>query len=198
MTDGYGELGVLASGGPCTAFCAAVRDNMPIIGSNPEDSVVRVAGAVHASDVHNLFERVTTTSGVYPAVLAFDADGQYIGHSDEAENEGNPSGDFVDVVVHQAEPGPIKQTTYLQISHDSPMCLSYVLQTVVDGIPAIWIGDVGRICGKEWYYSDTRMYVHSMPFLILPARDTSYKVVKPIIFVILHLEQSSMQWEHLH
>lgn len=173
MTNHHGELGALASGGPCTAFCAAVRDNMPIIASNPEDSVVRVAGAVHASNIDNLFERVTTTSGAYPAVLAFDADGQYSGHSDEADNKEKLLGGFVDVVVHQAGPGPTKQTTYLQISHDRPMCLSYVLQTVADGTPAIWIGDVGRTCGKEWYYSDTRMYVHSMPFLsfqlVIPA-----------------------------
>lgn len=158
-----GGLGGLFGIGLCTAFCAAVREATTEAATNPEDSVVRVAGAVHAS---NAVERVTETSGAYPAVLAFDVDGQCVGHSDGADNQGDLLAGFVDVVVHHEVLGPGKQTAYLQIVHDKPICLSYVLQNMTDGTPAVWTGDVGRTCGKEWYYSDARMYVLSKSFLL--------------------------------
>lgn len=156
MTGILRGLSGLMSGGLCAAFCAAVREATP---TNLGNSVVRVAGAVQASYVDNLNEHVAGTSGAYPAVLAFDVDGQYIGQSDGANNQGDLLAGIVDIVVHQEELGPAKQITYLQIINDKPMCLSYVLQNMTGSTPALWTGDVGRSCGKEWFYSDARMYV---------------------------------------
>lgn len=153
----------LLGGGPC----AAVRESTPTAASNSKDSVVRVAGTVHDFNADDAFEHVNKILEAYPAILAFDVNGQYIGHSNGAESQGYLSAGFVDVVVHQEKSEPSKQTTYLQIFRDKPICLSYVLQNMSDGTPAVWTGDVGRRCGKEWYYSDARMYVLLESFLHL-------------------------------
>lgn len=133
----------------CGVFCAAVKRVTPNAAVNPEDSIVRVAGAVHGLGT----ETLDGIAGVYPVIKAFDVSGQYIGHSNGAESQEKASDEFIDIVVHHEELRPSTQATYLQIMPEEPICLSYVSQNTSEDKPAIWTGEVGRSCGKEWYYS---------------------------------------------
>lgn len=127
---------------------------IPDAARNPHDSVVRVASVLPASKAENLMGQVTVGSGASPAGLAFDSNGQIVGHSDGVDSQRDGSAEYVDVVVHQEDMAPGKQPSYLQIIPDEPSCISYIATRLADGRPGIWSGDAGRVCGKEWYYSN--------------------------------------------
>lgn len=64
----------------------------------------------------------------------------------------------MDVVVHQENDGAGQDPAYLQVlGHDDAVCLAYIGQTWPNGQQRGWLGDVGRGCGKRWYFSNVEV-----------------------------------------
>lgn len=85
---------------------------------------------------------------------AFNENQNLCGSSDKDFHEFITPGSFVDIVIKQKE-GPGEQATSLQIiPTTNALCIAYITQTWADGTHRGWMGDIGRGCHKEWYYSN--------------------------------------------
>ena len=113
------------------------------------DSTVRVAVAL--SDKKAGF---TDGEGASPMILAFNENGEHIGHSFWGQKGHIGSGSFKDITIHQ-DAGPGQQATHLQIlAQDDAICIAYISQTWADGAARGWLGDMGQACNQQWYYSN--------------------------------------------
>jgi hypothetical protein len=89
-------------------------------------------------------------------------------------------GSFVDISVTQSCPAcqPGQQATYVQLYQQEQgadaICIAYLSQTWADGGHRGWLGDIGRLCGAAWYYSD----------IIVGDTSNPYKVRSPISIII--------------
>ena len=60
--------------------------------------------------------------------------------------------------MHQEDYGSGEEPTYLQVlGKDDAVCIAYIGQTWPDGQQRGWLGDVGRGCGKRWFYSNVEV-----------------------------------------
>ena len=117
------------------------------------NSVVRVGIALNDKD-----NGPTQADGEAPTLVAFDEKQDYLGTSDWIANSHVNGGTYVDVVVHQIEVSQGKSPTYLQVlGHRDAVCVAYVGQTWPDGEQRAWLGDLGRSCGKGWFYSNVEV-----------------------------------------
>ena len=115
------------------------------------NSVVRVGIAINDRD-----NGPNKADGEAPSFVAFNEKENYLGTSDWIANKHLNGGTYVDVVVHQIEQSQGKSPTYLQVlGHRDAVCVAYVGQTWPDGEQRAWLGDLGRSCGKGWFYSNT-------------------------------------------
>lgn len=114
-----------------------------------QDSMVRVVVAL------NGVEGLSEADGPIPAVVAFDENKKYIGASDWSRGFGHiGSGGYADIWVSQKK-GPGRQATHLQIlGQDDGICIAYISQLWADGTPRGWLGDMGKACGRRYYYSN--------------------------------------------
>ncbi|KAF6235251.1 hypothetical protein HO173_006445 [Letharia columbiana] len=124
------------------------KNDVPNIRQHPDNSAVRVAVALNAPD-----DGPTQADGTYPAILAYNEVGDYIGWSDWQHRPHIKSGGFHDVIIEQQK-GPGQQATYLQLfAGTDAVCIAYISQTWADGTTRGWLGDMGRACGRPYYYS---------------------------------------------
>ena len=102
----------------------------------------------------------TQADGQAPSLVAFNDKEWYIGASDWVANDRVESGSWVDVVVHQEDVGAGQRPAYLQVlGRDDAVCIAFIGQTMPDGQQRGWLGDVGRGCGKRWFYSNVKLGV---------------------------------------
>lgn len=122
---------------------------------NGDNSAVRVAVALNSGGNRpSPWDGPTQADGGFPAILAFNEIGDYIGASDWEHRPKIESGGFEDVVVHQEALGPSQQPTYLQFfAGNDAICVAYISQVWPDGQSRGWLGDIGHACGRDWYYS---------------------------------------------
>ena len=114
------------------------------------DSVVRIAVA-HNDNKNG----PTQADGRAPSLVAFNEEEWFIGASEWVANEHVKSGGYADVVVHQEDDGAAQEPAYLQVlGHDNGVCVAYIGQTWPNGEQRLWLGDVGRGCGKRWFFSN--------------------------------------------
>ena len=97
----------------------------------------------------------TQADGQVPSLVAFNEKEWYIGASNWDKKHHVGSAGYVDVVVHQEDMGPGQEPAYLQVlGHDDAVCVAYIAQTWPDGQQRGWMGDMGRACGKRWFFSN--------------------------------------------
>ena len=145
-------LGVLyVTGGLVNLLTFGLFD-LPQIEFDTSDSTLRVAVALNGrSDLLAPQDGPQEADGDFPAVLAFNELGGYIGSS--WHNDKIPSGAFQDVIIDQ-DKGPGQQAAYLQFfAKNDAICIAYISQQWADGQTRGWLGDMGIACGRPWYWS---------------------------------------------
>lgn len=114
------------------------------------NSMVRIAVALNDKR-----DGPTQADGRAPSLVAFNDKEWYIGASNWVSNAHVRSGSWVDVEVHQEDFGSGQGPAYLQVlGHDDAVCVAYIGQTWPKGPQRGWFGDMGRACGKRYYYSN--------------------------------------------
>lgn len=117
------------------------------------DSSVRVAVAINDE-----INGPTEADGRAPAIVAFNEKEWYIGTSNWVANSKVKSGSYVDIVVRQEKYGAGQTPAYLQVlGHENGICVAYIGQVWPFGEQRGWLGDVGRGCGKRWYFSNVEV-----------------------------------------
>lgn len=120
---------------------------------NGVNSRVRIAIALNDKK-----DGPTQADGRAPALVAFNEKEWYVGASNWVAKDHVRSGSYVDVVVHQEDNGAGQEPAYLQVlGHDDAVCVAYIGQTWPNGAQRGWLGDVGRGCGKRWFYSNVEV-----------------------------------------
>lgn len=147
-----GGLGVLYVAGGFVNLLTFGLFDLPQVIFDTNDSAIRVAVALNGGlDLPAPLDGPTEADGDFPAILAFNELGGYIGSS--WTHEKIPSGGFSEVIVDQAK-GPGQQATYLQFfARKDAVCIAYISQQWADGQTRGWLGDMGLACGRDWYYS---------------------------------------------
>ena len=143
----YNVIGIISS---MIGLVGFIESNVPK-GPRPGDSSVRIAIGLWGNELNlgSLFH----AEGEAPHVGAFNEDRQYIGRS-ETDHQIGP-GSFLDITISQTGTGG-QQATYLQIipRDDDELCVAYIAQTWADGTVRGWLGDMGKGCDRDWYFSD--------------------------------------------
>lgn len=122
--------------------------NLPDNPQEADDSAVRIAVAINGHDPP------LQADGTFPAILAYNEIGDYIGSSDWIIRPHIKSGGYNDETIYQ-EQGPGQQATYLQFfAGTDAVCIAYIAQTWADGQMRGWLGDMGRACGRPYHYSN--------------------------------------------
>ena len=118
----------------------------------PQNSMVRVQLAL------NGYQGLSQAEGDTPNIVAFDDNKEYIGASNWWDGDGKiGSGGYMDIWVFQRK-GPSRPATYIQVlGHNNGVCVAYVSQIQADGTPRGWLGDMGRACGRRWYYNNVEV-----------------------------------------
>lgn len=114
--------------------------------------VIRITGS-------SLRTRNVKDSEADLGVVAFNADGYYV-----SEGYGYEDAGHMDVHVHHRhnkleDPNPAS----LQIYPRNPLCISFIGQNGTNGDTKLWPGELGKVCNKQWYYSDPGQVVARLP-----------------------------------
>ena len=118
----------------------------------PLDSTVRIAVGLNGD--RGWSGSLRHAAGNAPLINAFNENQNHCGSSDN-RHDYITSGSFQDVTIWQSKVGPGEQATSLQIiPTKNELCIAYISQTWADGTHRGWIGDMGRGCGRDWYYSN--------------------------------------------
>ena len=119
-----------------------------------EHSTLRVQVGLAGPNPNKTTEVSSQMDGTVPLVLAFNENGDWIGHSDRHDKRMILDGSFEDLVVIQ-DRGPGQQATYLQvIARNNAICVAFLTQTWADGSHRGWVGDYGAYCGMDWFPSN--------------------------------------------
>jgi hypothetical protein len=94
-----------------------------------------------------------TMGGRVPSIRVYNDHATKIGNASSSTSSIAVAGQWVDIIVEQEIKA--QQPTFLEVdAMDGDMvCLAYIGQTWSDGTKLGWLGDIGRFCGKSWYYS---------------------------------------------
>lgn len=105
--------------------------------------------------------------GTIPSVRVWNEEGVLIGSAVGAASRDIQPGTFKTVEVVHNDSYLFQQPTYLEIAGGSDaVCLAYIAQTWADGTQLGWLGDMGKYCGTQWYYSN----------LFVSTKNGTYKV----------------------
>ncbi|KAF2444021.1 hypothetical protein P171DRAFT_494147 [Karstenula rhodostoma CBS 690.94] len=97
--------------------------------------------------------------GTIPSVRVWNEEGILIGSAVGASSRDVQPGTFKTVEVVHNDSYLFQQPTYLEIAGGSDaVCLAYIAQTWADGTQLGWLGDMGKYCGTQWYYSNLFPY----------------------------------------
>lgn len=109
----------------------------------------------------------TSLGGIIPSVKVWNEEGVFIGAAIGSSVSDIQPGTFKTVEVRHNDSYLFQQPTYVEVSGGSDaVCVAYMAQTWADGTQLGWLGDMGRYCGKEWYYSS----------LFVSTKNGTYKV----------------------
>lgn len=123
--------------------------------AKPPQSIVRVAIGLSDS---------TKLGGNIPGITVWNENGDNLGHAVVSRTSA-AAGTYADVPVDQKSN---QQPTYLRVEGGSDsICVAYLGHSWPDGSKRGWLGDMGKLCGKQWYYSN--VYINQ-------ANGTAYKV----------------------
>lgn len=135
------------------SFILMIENQIPDTDHRGENSAIRIQVALNGPSPDGT-ERLFNADGRAPLVIAFNENGEAIGHSDWDLNRYIASGSFEDYVVIQ-DRGQGQQATYLQIvAWKDAICIADIAQTWADGTKRAWLGDYGAFCDMNWYYSN--------------------------------------------
>jgi hypothetical protein len=113
---------------------------LPEIQSGPQ-SIVRVA--IGLSDNSQL-------GGDIPGITVWNENGDRLGSVNPSSNKVEV-GSYVDITVSQSSN---QQPTYMRVEGGSDsICVAYLGHSWPDGTKRGWLGDMGKLCNKQWYYS---------------------------------------------
>ncbi|KAH8656591.1 hypothetical protein BGZ60DRAFT_144656 [Tricladium varicosporioides] len=131
------------------------------------DLVIGIIQILPLLDTHNVPEGSTSIvrvgiglyntsslGGDVPGITVWNEDGKKLGNVPTHKGTKVEAGAYVDIVVPQ---NPAKlQPTYVKIEggNDS-VCVAYIGHAWPDGTRRGWLGDIGKVCGREWFYSNT-------------------------------------------
>jgi hypothetical protein len=105
--------------------------------------------------------------GTIPSVKVWNEEGILMGSAVGSPSRDIKPGTFQTVEVFHNDSYLYQQPTYLEISGGSDaVCLAYIAQTWPDGTQLGWLGDMGKYCGTQWYYSN----------LFVSTKNGTYKV----------------------
>ena len=146
-------LTVLAIFGSSVGFTGFLPDEFPkpeegrVLGHN---SMVRVAVGLKGET------KLSGTDGSEPAILAFDDQREYVGASiNWRAGFGHiESGGHKDLWINHMEPDNAPPTYLQVIGLYDEICIAYISQRWPDDTLRGWLGDMGKGCGKRWYYSN--------------------------------------------
>ena len=125
--------------------------NLPSV-VGPMDSSVRIAVALNGDD--GIPGALRHAAGPAPLVQAFNENKNLCGSTGK-HHPLITSGSFSDLTIWQSNLGPGEQATSLQIiPTTNELCIAYVSQTWADGTHRGWLGDMGKGCDMDWYYSN--------------------------------------------
>jgi hypothetical protein len=106
------------------------------------------------------------SGGDTPYIAVFNEKKEFIGYWNWVDYIFKPSeayidaGGFKDISVTQSCDKCKKgqQATWLQLFQQPEgldgICIAYLAQTWADGNNRGWLGDMGKLCGRSWYWSD--------------------------------------------
>jgi hypothetical protein len=113
---------------------------LPEVQKGPQ-SIVRVA--IGLSDKPML-------GGDIPGITVWNEQGDMLGSVNPSSNKVE-AGSYVDIAVSQSSN---QQPTYMQVEGGSDsICVAYLGHSWPDGTKRGWLGDMGKFCNKQWYYS---------------------------------------------
>ncbi|KAH0550913.1 hypothetical protein GP486_007724 [Trichoglossum hirsutum] len=116
-----------------------------------DDSQVRIGVALGGYE----------TGGDAPFIAAFNEETNFIGYYDG--NEKIKQGSFLDIGIDQhcffgCKRG--QQAAYLQLhANNDAICVAYIGQTWANGMKRGWLGDMGKMCGMPFYYSEINLQI---------------------------------------
>ena|ERR1700753_861357 len=112
-----------------------------------------------------LYDGVNILGGDTPGITVWNEDGDRLGTT-QASTQQVKDGSFVDIIVPQNPPN--QQPTYLKVEGGrNSICMAYISHTWPDGTKRGWLGDIGNMCDKQYYYSN---------IYVTEANGTQYKV----------------------
>jgi hypothetical protein len=89
--------------------------------------------------------------GDVPGITVWNELGTWLGHVGLSGMQVQ-AGSFVDIVVPQTQAGA--QPTFLRVEGGSnSVCVAYIGHVWPDGQKLGWLGDMGKLCGQQYYYS---------------------------------------------
>ncbi len=117
-----------------------------------------------------------STAGNEPGIALYDIMGRRIG-ARMGKKKKILDGSYATIKVPFDKGVGNKPTEYISITnggHDG-LCIAYIALTQPDGTKRAWYGDVGKLCGADWYLSQLKTGEDDyMPACIWIDRDHSY------------------------
>ena len=121
------------------------EDHLPSHNGDGSDSALRVGLGLDSINNSN-------AQGPIRHIKLYDENRNIIGAGSGSSTISD--GGFQDINIQQRY-GPSKQPTYIQVNAaDDGVCIAYLTQTWPDGQQRSWLGDIGRLCGANWQYSN--------------------------------------------
>lgn len=94
-------------------------------------------------------------NGDPPLLVAFDENGEYVGHSHRHKGHKINDGGHHDMEIHHESIRDSVQSTWLQvISQNDGICIAYITETWADDTKRSWLGDMGMWCNYDWSFSN--------------------------------------------
>ncbi len=173
MTSIFNIIGVFSAGLGLIGF---VKSNMPKpLDVKPTDSTVRIAVGLNGDK--GVPGALRHAGGDVPLILAYNENQNLCGFSSAYDHTVISSGSFRDIIIRQDEYGPGEQATYLQIiPTTNELCIAYISQTWADGGQRGWVGDMGKGCYRNWYYSNIIVGTGHKPSKSRPAATTTMTI----------------------
>ncbi|KAI9794611.1 MAG: hypothetical protein M1816_004498 [Peltula sp. TS41687] len=115
-------------------------------------------GATTNVRVHvGLAKDSSNTGGSLPDIALFDAFGNVVGRKESSDNGHVKNGNYVDIRVEHNDKNDNRQSEYLSISagNTDAICVAGITVTWPDAGKQAWVGDIGRMCEVDWFYSET-------------------------------------------
>jgi hypothetical protein len=112
---------------------------------NAPQSIVRVAIGLSDGPFNN-----SKLKGDTPGITVWNENGERLGSVKPSSNKVE-AGSFVDITVSQSSN---QQPTYMRVEGGSDsICVAYLGHSWPDGTKRGWLGDMGKLCNIQWYYS---------------------------------------------